>query len=254
LLILIGVLIGMLISAALLLPWRNRFHGPKMPLDGLREYLETRWTRSERIVFTCGAAGALAGVISFGLLIWPLLPLAVLISIRLVGRWNWLGPWYSVESRRRSLRYFYIAAVFPLLVLPFAQLWLPILYILLSPLGLVYAHLHPWAAPRVQEQFLTPFVGFAMFALFTWLYAGFLCRGIKHLTETRARGLAWQLATWIGLQFVANGLVRAWSNSQGESTFKMIVLWALTIFLAKQAGAVVGEWLARSSATGAIAQ
>jgi hypothetical protein len=254
LLILIGILIGMLISAALLPLWRNWFHGPKMPLDGFREYLETRWTPSERIVITCSAAGALAGVISFGLLIWPLLPLALLISIRLVGRWNWLGPWYSVERRRRSLRYFYVAAVIPLLVLPFAQLWLLIPYTLLSPMGLVYAHLHPWATPRAQEQFLSPFVGVAMLALFTWLYSGPLCRGLMHLTGTRARALAWQLATWIGLLFVVDGLVRAWSNSQGESTLKMIVLWALTIFLAKQAGSVVGEWLARSSVTGAIAQ
>jgi hypothetical protein len=228
----------------------------------LRVYLEKRWNQPARIVNTLAAAGAFAGLISFGPLPISLIifALAMEAAVKLVGRWGWLDSRLNyaqtrIQEMRRPLRLLYVAAVAPLLISwPLLQLWMVVSGIVAFPVGIAYGHLLSGNGALARAAAEEKSMLYVAFALGVLLYCALVNYAFRRLSGIRSRALAWQFVGWIFLlmhclQFLDGALgIHHRAETFSDMFLPLLLMSIVTAYLLKQAGSVFGRWLARSAA------
>lgn len=225
----------------------------------LRGVLEKRWKQPARIVNTMAAAGALSGLVSFGL--WPLaliiFPLPTVAAVKLAARWGWLDSRVTyaqteIKGMRRPLRLLYVAAAALLLVFWLAQLWMVVISPVTFPIVMAYGHLRTAmgfpASAAAEENFMF----LVAYSIAILLYCGLVNCAFRRLTRMRSRALAWQFVGWISLLMLCSSLLNSAlgtkNRPESEMFLPLLLTAILTAYLLKQAGSVLGQWLARSNA------
>ena len=224
----------------------------------LREALEKRWKQPARTVNTLAGAGALSGLMSFG--IWAIaliiFPLAMVAAVKLVGRWGWLDNRLNyaqtrIFEMRRPLRFLYIAAAALLLVIWLFQLWMVVTSPVAFPISMAYGHLRTDIGPRARARAAENFMFYVAIAIAVLLYCGLVNYAFRRLTGIRSRASAWQFVGWIFLLIFCSSLLNGalgTSNLPESEMFVPLLLTAIVIaYVLKNAGGVLGQWLARSS-------
>jgi hypothetical protein len=199
----------------------------------------------------CSLLGGLTGLFTFGLIHLAifLFPIVMALAMRKVARWSWMPSFPEGGKPRRGLGLIFLAPFLCLLLaFPFVYLLLIPLSILLAPFALLF-HSSPHTSRNAEEVTLE-MAGVVSVLAVLLIYCWLLARSLKRFTGLWQRGLFVQLIAWIGGLAAVGILFLSRINSLGSVSatfFWLSPLWVLSILALSRAGAIFGQWLARSA-------